>query len=83
MKTKVCTNCGYEKSAKDFYKDRLTSWCKACINVYQILYYQENKEKILGRNRRYYQKKKEKLKKYYREYSKKYYQMKTITRKNS
>ena len=60
MKTKVCTNCGYEKSAKDFYKDkrnkdRLTSWCKACINIYQSLYYQENKEKILESNRKYYQ----------------------------
>lgn len=62
MKTKICTNCGYEKSAKDFYKDKrnkdgLTSWCKECKAVYQSIYYQENKEKILERNRKYYQKK--------------------------
>jgi hypothetical protein len=56
MKIKVCTKCGQEKSLDDFYKsnkskDRLTWYCKVCIQLINKQYrkinpdYDKNKSK--------------------------------------
>jgi hypothetical protein len=50
--SKICTKCGLEKDAGDFYKTK--SWCILCIKEYNESYskqyYQENKEKIKHRS---------------------------------
>ena len=40
MNTKICNKCGIEKPLSEFYnrsatKDKKTTYCKACITVYQ------------------------------------------------
>jgi len=47
---KICTNCGFEKPISEFTKNKskkggFNTWCKACINLYNKNYYQENADK--------------------------------------
>lgn len=61
MKTKECTNCGFKRSIKNFYKekrnrDELNSWCKDCIGVRASIYYQDYKKEINRKHKEYYYK---------------------------
>lgn len=57
-KTKVCTQCKFEKPIDGFTNNKLTpdglaSWCKDCFNAYQRKSYLENHEEQLERHRKY------------------------------
>jgi hypothetical protein len=73
MNTKICTKCLVEKDLSEFKyqkdtKDKLTYYCKFCLNNYIKDYYQKNKEKILIQCKEYQEKNKEKIKEYHKKW---------------
>ena len=81
MKLKKCTGCGEEKEGTEefFFKDRnnrLRTACKICFSRQQKKRYEENKTKILERQKEYRQfRESREIKNRSNEYSKKYYQL--------
>ena len=58
MLTKVCTKCKEEKALSAFYKQTkakhgVMEQCKDCVKEARKLFYKNNKEKVLSRNRDY------------------------------
>lgn len=86
IETKICTKCKGEKSIDEFYKDRKskdghTFCCKQCLSDISKEYYQSNKKKICGRNKKwreanfgYREKYIEKTKKYNQKYHQEHYE---------
>ena len=71
--SKKCSKCGKTKSVNEFHKklksvDGLKSQCKKCISRHSKQYREDNKEKILARNKAYYQNNKDKVAEYYRDH---------------
>mgnify|MGYP005640290601 CR=1 FL=1 len=71
MNTKICTKCGEEKVATSefFYKQEggkygVASRCRQCVKIYT----QQNKEKIVKRNKKYHQENREKILKRKKQY---------------
>lgn len=67
MQTKICSNCGIEKSIIEFYKDKdcemkAKSACKKCYKNRMKQYRLNNKQKIAKHDKKYYQNHKEKIK---------------------
>ena len=55
---KICSKCGTEKDATEFYKERrhsdgLQNWCKSCRAEYNRKYYGANSEKMRERNHKW------------------------------
>ena len=70
MEMKICGDCGLEKSADEYYKDRATKdglrrRCKACVRVYLA----DNKEHIAARMKIYQADHKEHIADYQKTYS--------------
>lgn len=57
MKTKICTKCGVEKLLSEFYfrKDNNSyrNECKECLRLFNIQYYNNNKQKLLKHSKEY------------------------------
>lgn len=51
---KTCTACSSEKALGEFSRKgaKLQSRCKSCQSAYHRLYYQRNKSRFIGKNRR-------------------------------
>jgi hypothetical protein len=52
VETKICSNCGQEKSTEEFYRtknneDGLHVWCKECDIIYAENYYDGNTDEVL------------------------------------
>lgn len=62
----ICTKCGKELPATEYYKDprkenRLRSVCKSCWAIRKKAYRENNRDRIAESDRRYYEANKEKL----------------------
>lgn len=71
---KVCINCNINKDITEFWKKKkLASWvdnvCKECNKIYSREYYNNNKEKVLNRTKKYYEEHKFEFKEYYKIYA--------------
>lgn len=67
MLTKICTKCNIEKELSAFRyqkdtKDKLTCYCKECLNKYLSMYHLKNREKISIKQKIYVEKNKDKIK---------------------
>ncbi len=76
METKICIDCGEQKSLLEYYFRKDTNKyfgrCKSCHYKIGKLYMVNNKEKQRERNRRLYAQNPEKYRDYVRKYSEKY-----------
>jgi hypothetical protein len=59
MEKKICKKCLVDKLLSDFSKNKNTKDglqvnCKICVKEYKILYYKNNKDKILEKSKEYY-----------------------------
>jgi len=57
METKICTKCGMEKVVSEFCEN--WGYCKECRRLYDKEYFQNNKEGILKRHKRWWEENKE------------------------
>ena len=67
----TCAECNEEKSASCFSKkskNKLSSWCKPCHNLYTRLHYKQNEEYYINKS----SKQKEKLRKHIQKYKENY-----------
>ena len=58
MNTKVCSKCKVDKNLSDYYKnkskkDGLCELCKSCLSAIQKEYYQNNREAVIQRTKKY------------------------------
>jgi len=70
MRTKICSKCNIEKdstcfSKKTENKDGLMSQCKTCRSKIELIYRQNNREKVKLRRKNYYEINKEKHLEYF------------------
>ena len=81
MKSKDCFKCGKEKLVSDFYKDitkkdGLSSYCAECSRKAKKVYYEQNKERLLKKQRKDRKQNPKKYKEYdkihYKKYKKQY-----------
>jgi hypothetical protein len=75
MKTKICSKCKRELLINEFYKDKKTKdklyfCCKKCMKIYNKDYYEDNKEGMNLRTKKYYKNYQENLKNYAKIYRK-------------
>jgi hypothetical protein len=73
MSTKICTKCKKTKSISKFDKNKikssgLNSWCKECRKEHSKKFYEENKDRILKRNKEWRKKNKSKKSEYDKKY---------------
>lgn len=80
METKICKQCGEEKSINDFQKGRAK--CKKCVCLRQKQWYMKNQEKILIKRKEYRTNNKEKIKKWKKENKDKINETRRIYTKN-
>lgn len=76
MNDKICTKCKQEKSADDYHahktnKDKLSNTCKSCTKIERIIYYENNKQKLIAYGKSYrkenIENNREKYRKHYKE----------------
>ena len=70
---KECRVCGIEQTIENYTKNKNKSdghysECKDCVAIYRKKWYQEHKEELYERTKKYQKKNRDKINSYYREY---------------